>query len=91
MGILLQHHDDGLLMSGWHDRRGRHRRVLSQMCLYWPLRLSGMTDEISTVACWIGCVKMHRSGNLNSGKMNRLAMSELLNSEMKFEYQYELY
>ena len=59
--VLLQYHDDGLLVFGWHDRRGQHGSVLGQMCLYAPKRLSGITDEVSTVACWIGCVDMHQS------------------------------
>ena len=62
---LFQHHDDGLLVIGWHDRRSQHKRVLGQMCLYAPQRLSGIIDEVSTVACWIGCVDMHQSENMN--------------------------
>ena len=50
-----------------------------------------MTDEISTVACQIGCVKIHQSRNMNCWKINRLAMYELLDGEMKFEYYYEFY
>ena len=48
---LLQHLDDGLLVIGWHDIRGHHGRVLGRMYLYAPQRLSGMTDEVSMVAC----------------------------------------
>ena len=81
---LLQHHDGGLLVIGWHDRRGHHRRVFGQMCLYAPQRLSGMTDEVNTVTCWIECVDMHQSGNMNCCE-NRLPMCELLNCEMNFE------
>ena len=50
---------------GWHDRRGQHGCVLDRICLYALirkcelLRLGGMTDEVSTVACWIGRVYMH--------------------------------
>ena len=33
---LLQHHDDGLLVFGWHDRQGQQGRVLGRMCLYTP-------------------------------------------------------
>ena len=36
MIILLQRHDDGLLVFGWHDRQGQHKRVLGRMCLYAP-------------------------------------------------------
>ena len=38
---------------------------MGRTCLYAPWRLGGMTDEVSTVACWIGCVYMHQSGNMN--------------------------
>ena len=50
---------------GWHNRLSQHGCVLDQMCLYAPiqkcelLRLGGMTDEVSIVACWVGCVYMH--------------------------------
>ena len=50
---------------GWHDRRGQHGCMLDQMCLYTPIRkcellkLGGMTDEVSTVACWVEHVYMH--------------------------------
>ena len=50
---------------GWHDRRGQHGCVLDRMYLYVPiwkselLRMGGMIDEVSTVACWVGCVYMH--------------------------------
>ena len=36
MIYLMQHHDDGLLVIGWHDRQGQYRRVLGWMCLYVP-------------------------------------------------------
>ena len=62
---LLQHHDDGLLVIGWHDKQGQHGCVLGRMCLNAPQRLSGMTDEVNKVACWIGFVDMHQSGNMN--------------------------
>ena len=62
---LLQCQDDGLLVFGWHDRRGQQGCVLGQMCLYAPWRLSGMINEVSTVAYWIGCVDMHQSKNMN--------------------------
>ena len=50
---------------GWHDRRDQHGCVLDRMYLYVPiwkselLRMGGMIDEVSTVACWVGCVYMH--------------------------------
>ena len=50
---------------GWHDRRGQHGCMLGRTCLYAPWRLGGMTDEVSTVACWIGCVNMHQYENTN--------------------------
>ena len=34
---LLQHHDDGLLVFGWHDRRGQHDCVLDRMCQNAPI------------------------------------------------------
>ena len=39
--------------------------MLGRTCLYAPWRLGGMTDEVSTVACWIGYVYMHQSRNMN--------------------------
>ena len=62
---LLQHHDDGLPEIGWHDRQGQHGYVLGRMCLYAPQRLSGMTDEVNTITCWIGCVDMNQSKIIN--------------------------
>ena len=50
MIVQLQRHDGGLLVFGWHNKRGQHGCVLGQMSLNAPYRLSGMTDDVSTVA-----------------------------------------
>ena len=52
----------------WHGRRGLYDCVLGRTSLYAPWRLSGMIDKVSTVACWIKCVYMHKSKNMNLSK-----------------------
>ena len=89
--VLLHSHDGELLVFRWHDRRGQHGRLLGRMCLYALERLSGMTDEVSTVVCWIGCVEMHQSRYMNHWQILRLAMYELLNYGMNLEHCSKLY
>ena len=43
----------------WQDRRVQYGCVLGRTCLYAPWILGGMTDEVSKVACWIGCVNIY--------------------------------
>ena len=54
----------------WHDKWGQHDCMLGRTCLYAPWRLSDMTDEINMVACWIICVYMHQSRNMNCWEWN---------------------
>ena len=39
--------------------------MLGRTCLYALWRLGGITDEVNMVTCWIRCVYMHQSINMN--------------------------
>ena len=41
------------------------------------IEIEGMTDEVSTVVCWIRCVHMHQSRNTDYWEILRLVMYEV--------------
>ena len=78
--------------------------MLGRMCLWAPLLLGHITDNVSTVAepkmqchdnglprltCWVGYVYIHYFG-IYELLRNRLAMCELLSYERILDLRYEL-